>query len=31
MIKNAIKKYELGIISNSFNIIPNYLMDEVAN
>ena len=31
MIKLAIKKYELGIITDSFNIIPNYLMEEVAN
>ena len=31
MIKLAIKKYELGIITDSFNIIPNYLMKEVAN
>jgi len=31
MIKLAIKKYELGIITDSFNIIPNYLMEEVTN
>ena len=31
MIKLAIKKYELGITTDSFNIIPNYLMEEVAN